>query len=268
MTTLVPRFGSNRMNAELPGKLLGPCRWIGVPFAGGLCEVPHLQATAVVCNDLDRSVINLAAVVKRERAKLVAMIDELPFHPDTLKEAQRVCHNWQRFGGDVEPDIFAACAYFVSMWMGRNDSAGTDKELDASLSVRWNGNGGDSNKRFRNASASLAEWEKVMRSCTFTCKDALEFIDNVKDREADRLGLYVDCPWPDDGAAYKHKFDEKQQRLLAMEISRFGYTRVVVRFGEHPLVRELYPETSWKWHPVSSRTQANSVKSEWLLTNF
>jgi len=27
------------------GKALQGCSWVGIPFAGGLCEVPHIDAT-------------------------------------------------------------------------------------------------------------------------------------------------------------------------------------------------------------------------------
>ena len=38
--------------------------------------------------------------------------------------------------------------------------------------------------------------------------------------------------------------------------------------GEHPLIRELYREPHWTWTPVTSRTQANNKKAEFLITNF
>jgi site-specific DNA-adenine methylase len=258
------------MNAEKPGKLLGKCKWIGVPFAGGMCEVPYLQAPTVVVNDADAAIINLARCVAKDAAGLAAMLADSPFHPRLLTDAQAYLRQIACLKINEGPRMEWAWAYFISCWMARNDAAGTDRELDAQLSVRWNGNGGDSNKRFRSAVESLAEWSAVMRSCSFTCMDAFEFLDpkNCKDVAGNDCGLYVDAPWPDDGDAYKHKFSESDQRRLADRLREFKSTRIVVRFGDHPLIREIYPDSFWRWRFLESRTQANKVKQEALLTNF
>lgn len=91
VTQLVDRYGSGRMNAAEPGKLLRGCTAIHVPFAGGLCEVPHFTANIVNVNDLDRHIMNLARVVRDRRAELVARLNATPFHPDVLAEAQAYC---------------------------------------------------------------------------------------------------------------------------------------------------------------------------------
>lgn len=41
ITAIADRFGSNRMNAEAPAHYLRGCSCIAVPFAGGMCEIPH-----------------------------------------------------------------------------------------------------------------------------------------------------------------------------------------------------------------------------------
>jgi DNA adenine methylase len=42
----------------------------------------------------------------------------------------------------------------------------------------------------------------------------------------------------------------------------------VIRYYDHPLVRELYPEREWAWHhPEGGRTQANKAAPEVLLVN-
>lgn len=79
-----------------------------------------------------------------------------------------------------------------------------------------------------------------MRRCEFVRMDAFEFLEKCKDTR--ETGIYVDAPWPDDGDRYKHKFSEGDQRRLAAKLARFERARVVIRFGDHPLIRELYPE--------------------------
>jgi DNA adenine methylase len=111
----------------------------------------------------------------------------------------------------------------------------------------------------------LREWQRIFARCTFTCMDAFQFLDNVKD--AAGHGLYCDPPWPTDGFAYKHKFTEKDQRRLAARLGTYRKTKVVVRYGDHPLIRELYREPEWIWREVAGRTQTNAGKNEVLLTN-
>jgi DNA adenine methylase len=105
----------------------------------------------------------------------------------------------------------------------------------------------------------------VFKRCNFHCWDAMtEFIPKTKDE--DECGLYVDAPWPDDGDGYRHGLTTFQHRTLAYDLSLFKKTRVVVRFGDHPLIRELYPEPLWKWHLQTSRTAGNNAKAEVLIT--
>ena len=78
-------------------------------------------------------------------------------------------------------------------------------------------------------------------------------------------GIYAAPPWPDDGDNYTHKFTEGMHCRLAGVLASFEQTRIVVRLGAHPLVRDLYPEPLWTWHCLESRTQANEMKKEMLL---
>lgn len=104
-----------------------------------------------------------------------------------------------------------------------------------------------------------------MQRCNFVTLDVFEFLDKVKD--ADRHGLYLDPPFPDAGDAYKHKFTESQQRRLAERLAAFERCRVVCRFYDHPLIREIYPTERWTWQRAEGRDQANGAKPELLLIN-
>ena len=132
--------------------------------------------------------------------------------------------------------------------------------------MRWNANGGDSNTRYRSAVESLDAWGTVLKRCNFRCDDALDFIQQVPDHSNN--AIYCDPPFPDVGGEYRHKFDEQQHRQLASKLSAFLKTRVVCRFYDHPLVRELYPESIWTWRKLAGgRDQANQNKPEVLLIN-
>jgi len=62
ITALAPWFGSNRTLAENVGTALAGCQWVGVPFAGGMCELLQIKARSLLVSDLHRHVLNLAAV--------------------------------------------------------------------------------------------------------------------------------------------------------------------------------------------------------------
>lgn len=268
INTLAQWFGGNRMLAQSAGKALGRLRWCGVPFAGGCPELPHIQTAAGVANDLHRHVINLARVVRDDALveQLVHQLDSLLFHPDESAEAQERCRDREqsRQFGDA-PDVAWATDYFTACWMGRGGHAGKQGEFDQSLSLRWTSSGGDSAVRFRSAIQSLRDWHRALRNWSFTCLDAFGFLDNVRD--ADGHGLYVDAPWPDAGEEYRHAFTLEQQVRLAESLARFNRARVVVRYGDHPLIRELYPEPRWTWLQQTGRNQRNGAIAEVLIIN-
>jgi DNA adenine methylase len=263
---LAPWFGSNRILAENVGEFMAGCTWVGIPFAGGMCEVAHITARTVLVNDVHRHVINLARVVADDqlRPKLVRWLRAACFHPDELDQCQERCKAREP-EPHAAPDFDSACAYFVSVWMGRSHIAGTDDEFCGRLSTRWNANGGDSAVRYRNAVKSLAAWGRVMRRCSFSVLDVFAFLERCED--AANHGIYCDPPFPGPGDRYRHQFTEADQRKLAVALAGFGQTRVVCRFYDHPLIRELYPEGRWYWHRFKGRKQSNEEAPEVLIVN-
>lgn len=273
-TAIAPWFGSNRTLATNVGAALAGCRWVGVPFAGGMSELLHITASTVIVGDLHAHVLNLTAAIADEKCclELNHRLAHLPYHPDVLAAAQERCHarevaaNDYWFGGSdrvTRPDVDWACDYFVCAWMSRNGCAGTRNEFTSNFSVRWDAGGGDSATRFRNAAAGLAAWCEVMRRCTFVRMNALAFVAGVIDKAGH--AIYCDPPFPEVGDSYKYSFDTDDQRRLAKRLAEFKRCRVVVRFYDHPLIRELYPEPLWKWHRFEGRKQTNEVAAEEVL---
>lgn len=270
-TALAPWFGSNRTLAHHVGDLLTGCSWVGVPFAGGMSEIGHIKARTVLVSDLHRHLINLARVVACDflRPVLVRKLRRAVFHPDELDEAQERCKVREPVN---DRDVVAAFDYFVCVWMGRSSIAGTEDEFHGRLSTRWNAGGGDSNVRYRSAVRSLASFSMTARRCSFSVMDAFDFLPRCEDKEGH--GIYCDPPFPGAGRGYRHNGgdtdaeEEAWQTRLASSLSRFERTRVVIRFYDHPLVRNLYPEIAWRFVPLAGgRTQANKVAPEVLLVN-
>ena len=263
ITALAPWKGSNRMLAHEVGKALSGCSWVGIPFAGGMSELLHVKASTVLVNDAHRDVINLAQIVANEAACdwLIQEASAAPFHPDVLATAQERCLGSPcPIGGDAKRALY----YFITCWMGRSGIAGTDAEFKGNLPIRWSATGGDSNTRYRSAVESLRAWRKILQRCNFSCLDCFEFLAKCQDKPGH--AIYADPPWPEDGDDYRHKFTEAHQRRLAAVLTEFQEARVVVRYGDHALIRELYPEALWTWDLLTGRTQSNGEKNEVLLT--
>lgn len=274
-------YGANRMLAETVGRELHGCHWVGIPFAGGMSELACIGARTVIVNDLHAHIINLAKVAAHPTLgpKLYRELKRAAFHPDELREAQDSCKAREALDNDADelfaqgfghpvldgPNLAWAIEYFKSCWMSHGGKAGTKSEFKGSYSFRWDAGGGDSATRYFSAIASLVDWRRIMRRCTFLRLDAFEFLDSVKDQ--DGHGLYVDANWPDDGDCYKHTISDAGQSKLAERLRTFKKTRVVIRFGVHPLIAELYPRHTWHWLEQSSRAQSNRKLPEALILN-
>jgi DNA adenine methylase len=273
-TALAQWYGSNRMLAHEVGRELKGCSWVGIPFAGGMCELVHIGARSMVVNDLHRHIINLASVcADRELGpELYRRLRRIVFHPDSLSEAQMRCAECETafapgiFPSDGVDRLNWAVDYFVATWMGRGGTAGTPAEFTCALSARWNANGGDSAVRYRSAIAGLPVWRKLLARCTFHSMDALKFIGSIQD--AAGHGIYCDPPFPGPGDKYHHKFSADKHRQLAAVLSAYRQTRVVCRFYDDEIVRELYPESRWTWRRlIGGKTRTNEAAPEVLLIN-
>lgn len=275
-------FGSSRMVADRIGPELAGCALVVVPFAGGMSELPYIEAPKMIVNDKHRHVINLARVIADEELmpQLLQRLESAVFHPDTLADAQLRCRAREAsmqdrgsmlFGHEPEAVLNGdgmidwAADYFIATWMGRGGNSGTRGEFNGALPIRYSPNGGGSAQRFWGAVASMQDWHRILKRCEFTTDDAFEVLDKCHDDK--KCGIYSDAPWPDAGDGYTHRFTVEHQRRLAKKLATFNESRVVVRFADHPLIRELYPATHWTWLTYPSRAQSNGEFAEVLLIN-
>lgn len=269
VNTLVPWYGSNRSCADQAGVELQGLKWVGVVFAGGMSEIPYIGARTLVINDIHSHLINLGRVVGS--AELFPAFQQQTegklFHPVELADAQQRCLEREGRKPDLSnPDIAWAVDYWTAVWMGRSANAGQPKEFQGNLSVRMNANGGDSAVRYRSATASLSAWHRQLLRANFKQQDCFEFLEEVGDEIGH--GVYCDPPFPGPGDKYKHVLSDEDHRRLAERLRGFVNARVVCRFYEHPLVRELYPADRWTYRTVAGgKTQANKDAPELLLIN-
>ena len=256
------------MLASHVGEALQGCSWVGVIFAGGMSELPEIKARTIVVNDLHRHIINLARVVADStlRPQLVRRLRRKAFHPDELAAAQEACSLAEPPNA---PDLDLAEAYFVCCWMARASKAGIDDEFNGRPSIRWNANGGDSMVRYMSAIRTLVPFSRTLRRCTFETMDAFDFLARCEDLTGH--GIYADPPFVGAGRRYKHnagKTDEAERAWhtrLRDALAQFEKARIVARFYDHPLIRELYSAERWDWRQLAGRNQVNKADTPELL---
>ncbi len=261
---VVPWFGSNTRLAKQVGELFGALRWCGVPFCGGCSELKHIETRIGVANDLHGLAMNLYQVIASPILcdELVGILMNQPYHADNLVRAQERCHSLDGSGGSVE----AAADYFMASWMGRKGKAGRTDEYCGNLAVRWSSEGGDPVMEYNNAVAGLYFWRDLFKNWAFLSIDAFKFIGKVKDQMGH--GLYIDAPWPEAAGEYKHTFGESTHRSMATILGQFRDTKVLIRFGDQPLIRELYPQSQWRWRTFESKNQGHKTISDVLISNW
>lgn len=261
---LLPWAGANTANAQAVGELLQGLRYVAVPFVGGFCEIPHIKARQIVVNDLHKDCINLGRQVATRRRDLLRLLRWMTVSRDTRQRCinQLICPD----DGSLQADLRRAVAYFASQWMGRSGASGTDQELRGGVPVRRNANGGGTAQRYWTAVRGLAEWGETMRRCDFESLDWAQFLDQYG-QDLEGHGIYADPPsWPGARVRYSHAFTHDDHRSLADRLRGYRRARVVVRYGDHPLIRDLYREADgWRWQEALGRNQANREVVEVLI---
>lgn len=255
-------FGSDSEVAEELASMLDHCKHVTIPFCGGMSILPHLKARAIVANDLNDLAINFyrhaSGVMGAECQKNLIERCELTLsHPAEMDDAQsRLTHPaWK--GSWMQ-----AWAYWAQCWIGRKGKGGTNSPSTLP-SVRRTANGGTNASRIRAAADDLTEWSKQFERCEWESVDFRELLPKVADDS--QCGIYCDPPWIDAGKLYLHTFTLDDHAILAELLGRFDETTVVIRYGDHPLIRELYQ--GWNIIEASSRDQCNAVKGEVWITN-
>ena len=253
-------FGSDASVAADLASLLDGCKHVTIPFVGGASIIPRLQANGIVANDLNDLAINFYRVLTKwegeeTRASLIDKCRATLSHPFNLTEALK---------GLESPDpAIKAWAYWATCWLARKGQGGTKSE-GGGLSYRWRANGGSNASRIKSAAEGLCEWSASLTRCEWICESCFTLLGKVRDDG--HCGVYCDPPWVSAGDVYKHRSTELDHFELAQCLERFEKTRVVVRYGDHPLIRDLYK--TWSIIEASSRTQANSTIGEIWITNF
>lgn len=256
-------FGSDSEVAGQLAAMLDHCNHVTIPFCGGLAILPHLKARGIVANDANELAINFyrhasGSMGVDYQTALFQRCEETLSHPTEMADAEtRLGKHWR--GSWVQ-----AWAYWAVCWVGRKGKGGT-KHIGGMPSVRRTANGGNNATRLAAVADDLKEWAKEFRRCEFECLDFRELLQRVADNPD--CGIYCDPPWVELGRDYAHGFTFADHHALVSHLCRFNETTVVLRYGDHKLIRDLYADPRWQIIEAKSRTQSNAVKGEIWITN-
>ena len=250
--SLAPWFGSKRTLAPRIVEALGPHRAYWEPFCGSMAVLLAKEPTSFeTVNDLHADLINLATVIqdpvkgprfyRRLRRTLASegMFDRC---------AEQFNDAWTGEGNEER-----AFVYFTCSWLGRNGIAGTNigqkRGAGHSFCVRYTLNGGQPNRRWFSAIASIPQWRERLRSVLILQRDAFEVIGNIQDHKD--VAIYVDPPYlastrsgftaPGGSSHYRHDFASDDHMRLSTALNRFEAARVVVSYYDSPELDRLYP---------------------------
>lgn len=259
ITAIAPWFGSKRTLAPKIVEELGPHRVYWSLFAGSLAvemvKPPCVMET--VC-ELHGDATNLARVLANAetahelyRAIRWAVLSEAAFED----AAKRIQDQYE----SEELSVSRAADFLYTTWMGRNGVAGT-ASYNHNFCVRYTSNGGHAAKRWDGVRRSLLSWHRRLRNITILRRDAFKVTPRIEDKP--RTAIYADPPYVRHSTSsgfgrrkgsslYVHDFTEEQHRELAVLLGRFTQARVVVSYYDHPLIRELYADWTWRHLDVS-----------------
>lgn len=254
----LPWFGSDSELAEQLGAMFDDCRHVTITFCGGLGILPFLKARSIVANDYHEPAINfyrVAAGIYGEipQADLFRRCEQTLSHPSEMSLA---------LSGLDQSNVGRAWAFWAICWLGRKGKGGT-KSQGGKPSIRRTADGGSNASRIKAAAEDLKEWAGHFRRCEWENDCFRVQIPKVANKKG--CGLYLDPPWVGSGEDYLHGFKEADHRDLRGLLDRFTDTKIVVRYGDAPLIRELYD--GWKIEEAEFRDQANHVKPELWITN-
>ena len=255
-------FGSDAGVAPQLGSLFDNHKHVTIPFVGGASIIPHLKARAIVANDLHCGAVNFYRAISGVyglsiQEELILRCQTTLSHPSELEMAKMAVNDLDA------PIVDRAWAFWALCWIGRKGKGGT-KHQGGMPSVRRTASGGTNASRIRAAANDLQAWAKEFERCEWEQICFRELLPKVADKPD--CGIYCDPPWVGAGRDYLHAFDEQDHKDLAELLSRFEHTRVVVRYGDCELIRELYEGCGFI--TATSRTQANTQVGEiWITKN-
>ena len=111
--------------------------------------------------------------------------------------------------------------------------------------------------RYRNALRRIVELSQFWRETVIENLHYSEVISTYGRRPG--VVLFCDPPYVGTENLYSHRFKQADHVFLAQQLSECA-APAVCTYYDHPLVRSLYPESAWNWHPIESTKNMQRFK--------
>jgi DNA adenine methylase len=244
---LAPWFGGKRtLGSQIAAEFGSHSAYWGLCCGSLAVEFAKEPCTMETCVDLHGDLTNLAFVLQQKplAEDLYGRLERTLLSRELFLQSAQVIRTEAAPAGDAPADVDRAYHYMVVSWFGRNGVAGTSS-YNAGFCVRYTKNGGHAAKRFRSAVESIPWWHERLSNITILRENTFDMAARIED--ATRTVVYCDPPYVAKGAKYVHDFTPDDHTTLFNLLNRFKKTRVVVSYYDHPLIRELYKDWTWRF---------------------
>jgi len=239
-------FGGKRILGPRISEEIGPhSAWWDLGCGSMAVTFAKEPASMETCVDLHGDLTNLAFVLQREdlAVELYAELNRVLLSRELCDKSQAIIRENAPPSGSDPPDLERAYHYMLMSWIDRNGSSGT-KSYNSGFCIRYTKNGGAAATRFRSAVESIPDWHERLKLLTIMRADLFGVAAKIEDSPG--VVIYCDPPYVKKGAMYLHDFEADDHVRLAKLLGRFKKTRVIVSYYDHPVVRELYADWTWR----------------------
>lgn len=224
-------------------------------FGGSAAVTLNANFAKRVYNDADGDLVNLFRVISNETTK-VALFRKLKALPSCRRifedDYAGYLRNGFTFAYIADPVERARATFY------RHQAAFGGKTRSGGFTCST----GDRGKlkeahRYRNALQRMVRMQQFWRDTVIENLHYSEAIAMYGRRQG--VVLFCDPPYVETENLYSHQFKRADHVFLAQQLTEC-VAPAVCTYYDHPLVRSLYPEGDWTWHPIESTKNMQRFK--------
>ena len=263
MTSFIPYIGGKHRIAKRLAVYLratGADTLVDV-FGGSGAVVMNAGFKKRVYNDIDGDLVNLFRVIA-DRSMRRAFLQALRWRPPSRRiyaaDSEKYIRNRFSFSYLADPVERAAATFY------RHQYAFGGKVRSGGLSVSTTDRGEIKEiMRYRNMLRKLVAVGEFFRN---TLIEELDFVDCIKIYGSKpNVVLFVDPPYV--GTEWYYSQGGKfSHHMLSQQLTGCR-AKVICTYYDCPMIRELYPETRWRWESIQATKNSAFRRGNKAMTN-
>lgn len=228
INALAPWAGSKRQFAHIIAELAGKRRMWYEMFAGGVSLIwaQPICDVEMLC-DLNDEIITVAHTLQNRPNEVLLLLRDMSFSRETFDLAVANKTN-------MHDTASWTANRLAAWWMGLNGLAGTEEK--PVFGTRKTKTGGSPITRWNSFRESLPEMIERMKHCAFLHRD----FRNTELPDEKGVVIYADPPYVRKSFRYLKDFSYMDHHLLADKLNKIQRSKVIVSYGDDPLVDKLY----------------------------